>query len=561
MMRSIRRQLAASLAALLCATTVSAQVVRGTVTERGSARPLAGALVSLQQVAPGSVLRQAVTNQRGEYAVQAPGAGQYQLVVRRIGVAAYQSAPFALTIGETRAHDVVLDPFTTLPPVTVTDRTLCTTRRDGGRIASLWVETRTALNVIVISSEDSIVQRRLVRYRRTLTPYSLEVKSEESHSYDARDGLDPAFASLSGAALSERGYWVDDENAAVFYAPDANALLSSAFLRDHCFGLVQGGSARPGLTGLSFQPVRGRTTPDIRGTMWLDSRTYELREVEFRWTGLPRELAHDSIGGEVHFARLPDGHWIVKRWVLRMPRTKLVLRRGAGVVRDPLLQLDGIGVEGGMILVQGASQLDEPGSVTGTVVRSNGKPLAGARVRLVGSAFSTVADARGRFALDGVPPGQYAIIAEHADFDVFGVRAAEQEIFLEEAGIRRVTLNALGEKELVDKLCPTRDWHLPTLRVTLVHEQTRAPLRNVRLRLRYFKLVTVFRGGRPSQAAEGVDQDVVTNDRGVAMFCDLPATQALELGFAVDSTGLYPLHTFKLGTQQNQVATVRAAPP
>jgi hypothetical protein len=53
---------------------------------------------------------------------------------------------------------------------------------------------------------------------------------------------------------------------------------------------------------------------------------------------------------------------------------------------------------------------------------------------------------------------------------------------------------------------------------------------------------------------------VKTDDFGNAVFCSLPAGQTLTLGYPLDG-GLYPLHTFKLGLQENAVATLRASPP
>jgi len=71
----------------------------------------------------------------------------------------------------------------------------------------------------------------------------------------------------------------------------------------------------------------------------------------------------------------------------------------------------------------------------------------------------------------------------------------------------------------------------------------------------------IIRGDIPFEAPRVTDVDMTTTDRGIAMFCDLPAAERLTVGYPVDSTGLYPLHTFKLGTQQNQVARIRASPP
>jgi hypothetical protein len=541
-------------------------VIRGTVTERGSGRPLAGALVSLLEARSderSAAVRQAVTNERGEYAIRAPGPGAYRLVTRRIGVSAAVSGPLALGESETIRHDVELDPFTSLPRVVVRDQSLCTTGRgQAERVAALWEEARTALAVIVASDAQEPLQRRLIRYQRVLAPFTFEITSETARSYDAQDGIpDALFKSLSGDSLSRVGYWLDQNRDMTFYAPDAHALLSEAFLRDHCLGVADGRGDREGMVGLTFQPVRGRPPAEIRGTLWLDAARFELRLVEFVWLNLPLELRNERIGGEVHFMRLPTGHWVVKRWSLTMPRPTIRQLRRMGALEGESLYSDGLAEEGGMIVVQGVVPFERPGLITGSVTQPNGRPLASARVRLVGTTFRAVADARGRFRFDSLPPGLYAIVAEHRDYDVFGLRAAEQEFVLVEGATRDIVLRALGEKEIADQLCPGRDWRRATLRVTLVNERTSQPMPGTRLRLRWLDVDVVVRGGLEGRVARDTDVDLTTDQNGIAMFCSVATGRTVTLGYPVDSTGLYPLHTFRLEREQNQIATVRASPP
>ena len=97
-----------------------------------------------------------------------------------------------------------------------------------------------------------------------------------------------------------------------FLAPDARALLSSAFLRDHCFGVAEDDRNRSEQVGLTFEPVRGRQR-DIAGTLWLDAGSFELLKLEFHWLDLPLTMRHERLGGDVHFLRLPDGTWVVLR--------------------------------------------------------------------------------------------------------------------------------------------------------------------------------------------------------------------------------------------------------
>jgi hypothetical protein len=116
------------------------------------------------------------------------------------------------------------------------------------------------------------------------------------------------FTSMTGDSLSAVGYWRRLPGDSVEYlAPDASALSSNAFIRDHCFTLAGARRDRRGLVGLSFVPATERTLPDIAGTIWLDARSFELRLVEFRYTRLPAMAYAQRVGGEVHFARLASG--------------------------------------------------------------------------------------------------------------------------------------------------------------------------------------------------------------------------------------------------------------
>ena len=208
-----------------------------------------------------------------------------------------------------------------LPAVTVRSDPLCVRRADQSeRVASLWDEARTALTATQVSLRDRLVRARIVRYIRDLDAQTLRLVAERC-AVRARGVVERPFVSLPGEALSRAGYWrVLPNDSIAYYAPDADVLLSSTFARDHCFGTSEGRGDRAGLTGMSFEPESERDAPDVRGVIWLDARTFELRLVEFRYSRLPVATTNRNIGGEVHFARLPRGTWIVERWFIRTPR-------------------------------------------------------------------------------------------------------------------------------------------------------------------------------------------------------------------------------------------------
>jgi hypothetical protein len=346
---------------VLCTVPVAvgnAQTVRGVVTERASGTPLVGVLMTLtRDDSGGAVVVTGLTNERGAYSLRASQPGRYRLGAKRIGVRRYESEGIELASFQEVQRDVELEALAyQLPTVTVASNALCVRRADqAGRVASLWEEVRTALTAAQVSLRDRLVRARVVRYVQELDAQSLEVKSERLRRQT--DGVvERPFFSLPADALSRGGYWrVMPNDSITYYAPDADVLLSPVFARDHCFELAEGRGQRDGLTGIAFELAAGREPPDVRGTIWLDERTFELRLVEFRYSRLPVATGNRNIGGEVHFARVPTGAWIVSKWFIRMPRYNDQPRmRSTGVPGQrpiPEYSLTHIVEEGGTVTV------------------------------------------------------------------------------------------------------------------------------------------------------------------------------------------------------------------
>ena len=310
----------APLACCAVSTLATAQVVRGAITERASDAPLAGVLVTLEPLAAGHDPAAVLTSEKGEFRVRAPGPGRYLLTAKRIGVRRFVSDPIELHDGETRHMDITLDPVALLlPEVRVAEFDLCVPQpTDRPRVEALWDEARTALAAAQVSLRDRLFDGQLRRYSRGLDPRTLRVLEE---SWSAVQGvMDRPLVSLTGDSLSKTGYHRTVDGYTYFYAPDAAVLLSDAFRRDHCYAAVQGGGNRRGLLGLAFQPAAERLLPDVRGTLWLDARSFELRLVEFRFTEVAPFPGSDKVGGEVHFEKLDNGAWMTSRWFLRVPQ-------------------------------------------------------------------------------------------------------------------------------------------------------------------------------------------------------------------------------------------------
>ena len=145
--------------------------------------------------------------------------------------------------------------------------------------------------------------------------------------------------------LLSGGFVRPEGDGSVYYAPDAEVLLSDPFLDTHCMRLTEGRDESKGLIGLAFEPLEDRGVTEISGTLWVDPATGELQWLDYRYEELDVPN-RERLGGRVSFGGLPNGTWIVRDWSIRMPRLEAT-RTPGGRVRT---ELTGIKEEGGLIV-------------------------------------------------------------------------------------------------------------------------------------------------------------------------------------------------------------------
>ena len=514
--------------------TATAQTVRGNVYDQARPSPAVGAIVTLERVSSPLALpvhvRSVLTDESGTYSIRASDAGTYRVLVRRIGSKPYRSDAFDVAASETRRLDIYLERFqattseyTELGRVTVLRITPCETNpADAVRIARLWDDARTALMATEISIRDSLVPQRLVRFVRNLNPESLEIQSEFLYDFSAPRSARPGFTSPPGDSLSQVGYWrrVNKQNFK-FYGPDANALLSQAFVEDHCFAITANDN-RPGQIGLAFEPVEYRrgSPPEIRGVVWLDGVTSELRSLDFNWLKFPIRGPTENLGGEVRFMRLPEGSWLVHRWRLRMPQ-EVVVPDSKGRLTVASTRRFGILEEGGFVDSPRLRDGERPATISGTVRDGDGKLLAGARVVVTGTSLSATSDFRGRYAIDNVPPGVRMVTVEHHLYEALGVRAGEAKVLLDEGAVRDVSFDGPDAEEVAGMLCGgATERGRVTLRLTVLDSATARPIQGLRLSL-------AERDG-PADG-DSYARDLEADANGVVTFCNAPANRPLAL--------------------------------
>jgi len=364
-----------------------------------------------------------LTGSDGRFMIEGLEPGGYRLLVDVIGFAQVPSARFELRGGERRIETLTL----ALEPVRLGGLEVETERRcgaevsDGPTLARLWAEAREAVQRTVVDARASAYEFEVQRYRRIIGFVGGGL--EEMDRTDWRRAVRP-FVSLDAEELTREGFRREAgrREADTYYAPDADVLLSDDFLEQHCFQVVEGAGEEEGLLGLSFEPVDPEARADVRGTLWMDPATVELRWLKFRYVLPEMPNAPQLLGGRVTFGALPDGTWYAREWSLVLPRVGRTFREQL----DRATQILGVVEEGGRTLtvreMDGDTVLAADQAVLmGVVLARDGEtPVPGVRVSLMGWRSNAVTDAHGRFRIGGLPDAELKIVFRSPELDALG---------------------------------------------------------------------------------------------------------------------------------------------
>lgn len=487
------------------ASPVAGQVVRGAVVTKASGSPVAGALAVLLDTA-GRRVAVGLTGPDGRFELSAPAPGRYQLAAERIGYATGYTPFFELAAGATVTRTIAasIQPVS-LGAIKVTARARCERQRDApADVQRLWTEARKALTSVSLTEDAPNVSFRSVLWDRDLDPKTGSIRAETRRQVWAMG--DYPFRSPPAPVLLAHGFVRGSVADTITYdAPDAHVLLSDAFLDGYCFSAVWGDN---GLVGLAFEPVPdGPDRPGVKGTLWLDTATAELRRIEYGYVNLPFRTWPAHPGGDMDLRRLPDGAWIVSSWTIRMPR----FAQRESVTIDSVAYVHESG--GRVLAVQATGAPEEVatpvGTVRGTVTSESGVPLPRILVYLSGTSHAGTTDAEGEFAMPDVWTGRYELAWYDPARDPTAKHVTPRSLAVHE-GDNRLTIHVPGMDAVVFEGCPVVD-RLPGLGVVagVVRErQTNVALGGVKVR---------------ATAASGERWETVTDGTGCFRFCWLPA--------------------------------------
>lgn len=282
--------------------------------------PISGALVAL--IDGDRVVAEGLSSEAGTITIgSAPGT--YRVRVRRIGFRPFLSEQVVLPFkGELLLHvesqKIILD------AMVVTASAQCgAIKSDAQALSALWDAIAIALRASQLNSADLSAMGKMRIYKRELGRNG-EVVSNNTSVIPITNKR--PFGALDPASLLTRGYVRGNEATGwEYFAPDETVLLSDDFAATHCFKVTRDARSRPGQIGVSFEPVPRRKLPDIRGVLWVDEKSTELRDVRFTYVNAGI-LTRFKPGGFAKFRRTASGTWIVSEWQLSMPKLEVNMR-------------------------------------------------------------------------------------------------------------------------------------------------------------------------------------------------------------------------------------------
>lgn len=523
---------------LLSPSLGTSQTTTGVLVDGSSGLPIEGAMVWLVDQ-NGIDLPARLTDAQGRFFLRAPLAGRYHLAADRIGYEAVSSEPFDLTDGSTVEYRLSTQTRAfSLEGMTVETEAGQRCRvgpAEGAATAKLWYEARTALGTAVITEREALLDVRLERWERLLEPRSLTVREDSRETVEGAS--ENPIRSRSAEYLRDNGFIQETpEGDHLYFVPDADVLLSDAFLDQHCFSVEIGENEEEGLVGLAFRPIPGQTLPDVEGVLWLDGTTAELRYLEVDYTRQPYEVRTGDLGARVEFEGLPNGSWVIRRWWLRIPQVGI--ERYGGLARDveERLALTGVIEVGGEltdIRVRGqAVEALSTGRATieGIVVDSIDVPglagiaesIPGAIVYVEGTGFSARSDAEGRFTIEGLPPGSYRIGVDHPLVRARAVAPPTWPAELRGGLTTDFALTLPTAESIRTDLCPSQAPGAAVVTGRVLEDETREPAAGASVEIGWEFPVGLMNwsGVRRDFSTQMI---LTTDSTGAYFACDVPA--------------------------------------
>jgi hypothetical protein len=298
-----------------------------------------------------------------------------------------------------------------LATVTTSGRRVCPGDDANSQALQLWEQARSGFLAAVVARDARPPNLRL-RYFRVERDPMLRRVVDDTVWVKTIVGDQPFIAARSATAFASEGYMRERAGGdRDYYAPDEAVLLDEAFAASHCLRVIAADPAHAGEVGIGFEPVTPErdSLVEIRGTVWLNGKTLDLRTLDFAYTNL--EPVNDGSSGSIIFQSMPSGVPMIVRWTIHSPiiatdesemstgiRRSLPPRRERHRFR--VLGYQVLGAEARQVTwPDGSSWQPRLASVTGLIVDLHGRMVPGARVWINGMGDTVVTDTAGVFRL------------------------------------------------------------------------------------------------------------------------------------------------------------------
>jgi Carboxypeptidase regulatory-like domain len=314
--------------------SAAAQQVLGHAVRETDGSPLGEALIIMLD-ASGHETARAVTTASGGFDLRAR-AGRYRLRVQQIGQRGWEMPPFDLAAEQVFRPTIRVpdQPFELVELSASARRPNCSvTLGDASLGAKLLEAAQTALAL----AEAEITKARwsfaTQGYRRTVP---VAGPTQDSVAVQGRlagwpiQSADPDSLHRGGFV---QGDWPTPGSmnersglGPMYYGPDARVLFTDWFLASHCISVESKSGRSAGAASIiaRFKPAKDtRKAAALQGSLEFDRGSLALRSLSFQFAERPRWAPPESAGGEIHFARLPDGAWLPVYWEMRAPIPKL----------------------------------------------------------------------------------------------------------------------------------------------------------------------------------------------------------------------------------------------
>jgi hypothetical protein len=413
----------------LAAANALAQRVRGTLTDSSTREPVTGAVVTIAD-STGRFLARGVAGADGRFDVpRFPSSKQIHVV--RIGYRPIDaSVPAGDEVLDLRMRAIASQ----LATVTTSGRRVCPGDDANSQALQLWEQARSGFLAAVVARDARPPNLRL-RYFRVERDPMLRRVVDDTVWVKTIVGDQPFIAARSATAFATEGYMHERAGGdRDYYAPDEAVLLDEAFAASHCLRVIAADPGHVGEVGIGFEPVTPErdSLVEVRGTVWLNGKTLDLRTLDFDYTNL--EHVKDGSGGSIIFQSMPSGVPMIVRWTIHSPiiaTDESEMSTGIRRSLPPRPERHRFRVLGYQVLGAEARQVTWPdgsswqprlASVTGLIVDLHGRVMPGARVWINGMGDTVLTDTAGVFRLPRpMIGGLFSVVAADSTLAAGGI--------------------------------------------------------------------------------------------------------------------------------------------